>query len=48
MRYIVVLGEDIRDLERRVENYLKANWKPQGGVAISKCGRYLQAVVRED
>lgn len=46
--YSIIVGEDDRDLARRVNEEMKKGWVPQGGAYINKSGYPAQAVTRRD
>jgi hypothetical protein len=46
-QYIVLISTTVEGLSREVEQYQRAGWKCQGGVATDSNFRYLQAIVKE-
>jgi len=48
MKYTVVWADGIVILQQKVNVYLKEGWKLQGGIAATKTGDYIQAMVKEE
>lgn len=47
MKYEVIYGRDIQELEKEVNEKLRIGWKPLGGVAVTD-GGLVQAMIRDE
>lgn len=47
MEYKIVTKSSVNDIEKAVNELIKAGWEPIGGVAYSPGGYYYQAMIKK-
>lgn len=54
MKYEIIYGETLHDVQRQVNKYLKDGWRPQGGISAVNTSivrnaqiKYIQAIIKD-
>ena len=48
MLYTLIRENSAKELEQKVNSLIERGWLPQGGIAVSDSGFYVQAMIKNN